>query len=141
MTRVYVNDGSGRTYEAGETLVIGQAAIFHTDGTLLVSTADSLKFAGVVSGASNKGLFQSDGITPRATDTIYDGESATVRQTGTVEMTADSSHSIVPGIKIKLAGTGKVIEAKISAGDTADMIIGYAVSEVDSDKRVLVHLY
>jgi len=131
MTRVYVSDGTGITFEAVAAVYIGDYVELDGDGLMKRGTADSKLGIGVVSGSSYKGVLKSDG-SARTANKIEIGEKAAVRCVGEVELKAMSGHAIVPGCRLIATANGEV--DKWENTDEAQQIVGTAVSAVFDDE-------
>ena len=131
-TTVYLRDGMGGagsvfTVATGQTIRLGRIIEFTADETVREGQADSAVVAGVATATQARSLFQSDGVTARADNTVYAGELVSVSQYGIFRVPTDGFSSLAFGEGIICAANGT--PEKWASTDVADELIGRLMKE------------
>ena len=132
-TTVYLRDGMGGagstfTVASGQTVRLGRILEFTADETVREGQADSAVVAGVATATQARSLFQSDGATARADNTVYAGEKVAVSQYGIFRTPTDGSSTLTYGQPVKV-GTAGVPVLWVTGVDAADLKVGRLLKE------------
>ncbi len=137
-TTVYKRDGmggTGTTYTVytGLTVRLGRFVERTGDGTVREAQVNSEAVVGVAFATQARSIFQSDGATARADNTVYAGEALAVGHYGVYKMPTGGSSTLVAGDPVQSGAEGVATEWTPA---TNNRCCGKAVSDPYTESSV-----